>query len=281
MRNMMTTFYGKKAKEVLIDNCNDYENIVEGTQVKYNHSTCPAGEDNRNRLYVKNVDGAYLWHCHNCGDSGYYRPKETTKRITDASAYVDVSSTRNFIPYSKLKETTYKINDMPIEAQLWLARYEIDDILTNEYGICYTTYPSRGVVLPIFGEDYSSVIGYQIRTFNEGYKYISYTNYRHSYLKVDSYYNLLLVTEDLLSSYKLHKAGFSTLCLLGTKMSFNALSICGKFAKVVLWLDDDEAGHSSMLRLTKEISPVCTNTTAIVSAQPKEFSIEKLSEMEF
>lgn len=277
---MMTTFYGKKAKEVLIDNCNDYENIIEGTQVKYNHITCPAGEDTRNRLYVKNVDGAYLWHCHNCGDSGYYRPKETTKRILDLSATVDDLSKRNIIEYGDLKNKIHKIDDMPVEAQLWLSRYEIDDVLTDEYGICYITHPLSGIVLPVW-KDYYTIVGYQIRAFKEGLKYISYTTSKYSYLPQDKYSECLLVTEDLLSSYKLHKAGFATLCLLGTKMSPDAFSICAQYDKVVLWLDDDEAGHSSMLRLTKEISPVCTNTTAIVSAQPKEFSIEKLSAMEF
>jgi hypothetical protein len=39
------------------------------------------GVDTRKRFGVKHVDDAYLWHCFNCGDSGYYRTRETVSRI--------------------------------------------------------------------------------------------------------------------------------------------------------------------------------------------------------
>ena len=278
---MMTTFYGKQAKQTLIDNCEDYESIEEGKEWKVNHVTCPAGEDTKSRLYVKKVDDSYLWHCHNCGDSGYYRPKDTVKRIKETTTeYVYKDGVVNLgDSYDRLSKQT-DIDKMPTSAQLWLSRYGFDQGLTSRYGICYIQGVRGGVVLPTF--DGIDINGYQIRTFNTKYKYITYTNHKYSYLfNEHNTNNTLIVTEDLLSSYKLHSAGFSALCLLGTSMSDQALAICKTYDKVVLWLDDDAAGHSSMMKLTKEIAPMCANTTAIISAQPKEHSTNQLTAMEF
>ena len=271
----MTTHYGHDALSVLTSNAPDFEELDDGQQGKYNHADCPNGVDNRQRLYVKNLDGAFLWHCHNCADSGYYRPKETVSRIK-AETRVAISSSTPLESYSSLtKERDY--DKFKVEGQLWLGQYGFDRNLTKAYDIAET---SEGIVLPVFSS--GVIAGYQIRRYNKAPKYLTYSKYRYSLLENIYSSKPLVIVEDLLSSYKLHHAGYRTLCLLGTKLGSDALKVLNLYRgqRVLLWLDDDVAGHVAAKKLFTELAPVVPNLTALFNHQPKELSIEVLKDME-
>jgi hypothetical protein len=271
----MTTHYGRDALSVLTSNAPDFEALNEGQQGKYNHADCPNGVDNRERLYVKNVDGAYLWHCHNCGDSGYYRPKETVRRIKeDTGVRVGTKSVPTPTYTSLTKECYY--DKFKVEGQLWLGQYGFDSHLTSTFSIAET---EEGIVLPVFSE--YRIAGYQVRRYNKKPKYLTYSKQRYSYLR-NSSGKPLVVVEDLLSSYKLWLAGYPTLCLLGTKLDSAALEILSthKSDRVVLWLDDDTAGHVAAKKLFVDLAPIVPNIAAIFNHQPKEIELEILKDME-
>lgn len=269
----MTTLYGSFALEVLTSNAPDFEELDEGQQAKYNHATCHMGEDTKQRLYVKNVDGAYLWHCHNCGTSGHYRPRETVARIKLFSGMT--VSPMHKEPKLPPPEA-YDYNNFPLEAQMWLLEYGFDEEMCHRYGIaCVDTY---GVILPIHSL-YHKTQGYQVRRFNKKPKYMTYTSITYSWL-VGYVDKPLVIVEDLLSSYKLHAAGYSTLCLLGTKIDSKGLTIVKSYDRVVIWLDDDAAGHAAGMKIYKEISPLVKNVTSINMQQPKEIPLDSLKTME-
>ena len=272
----MTTHYGRDALETLTNNVPNYETLDEGQQGKYNHTDCHNGSDNRERLYVKNVDGAYLWHCHNCGDSGYYRPKETVSRIKASTSAV-VSRTP-LKTYAELT-TTSNYDKFRVEGQLWLGQYGFGQELVSDFRIAEIT---DGIVLPVFRNAY--ITGYQVRRYNKTPKYLTYTKQRFSFIDclTEMATRPLIIVEDLLSSYKLRSAGYPTLCLLGTKLDSEALQILHSFRtkRVVLWLDDDVAGHSAAKKLFVELAPVLPNLTAMFNHQPKELSMDVLKDME-
>jgi len=272
----MTTHYGHDAKSVLTNNAPDFETLDQGDQGKYNHADCPNGMDNRKRLYVKNVDGAFLWHCHNCGDSGYYRPKETVSRIKATTT--TVVSRGPIEPYVHLtKELDY--GKFKVEGQLWLGQYGFTDKLVNMFRIAET---ADGIVLPVFYNN--NIIGYQVRRYNKSPKYLTYSKQRFSYIDciTDITTKPLIIVEDLLSSYKLRYAGYPTLCLLGTKLDSDAQKVLHMFRskRVLLWLDDDTAGHVAAKKLFVDVSPIVPNISAIFNHQPKELSLEILKDME-
>lgn len=274
----MTTHYGRDALEILTSNCDGYEDLDDDKQLKFNHITCPAGEDTKFRLYVKKVDGAYLFHCHNCGDSGYYRPRETYSRIKDAGTLV-VEERMSRMDMMK-QVTTEDFADFKIEGQLWLSQYGFDDEMCHAYGISEC---ELGLMLPTYGKNLSggtATTGCQIRKYgSKGPKYITYTDCKYSYLEADK--DCVILTEDLLSSYKLNWAGWPTICLLGTKLALGAQRIVTeKYKRAILWLDDDVAGHDAALKLLKELSPVIPDLTAIFNKQPKEIDLETLQTME-
>lgn len=272
----MTTHYGQNALAVLISNAPDFEELDEGQQRKYNHEDCPAGVDSKQRLYVKNVDDAYMWHCHNCGDSGYYRQKETVKRIKD--------DTRVMVATGKLPLPTWReltintdYDTFEIRGQLWLTQYGFTRDMCSRFKITETV---DGIVLPIFNGPLT-IAGCQVRRYNKKPKYLTYSKQRYSYLCGSHSNKPLVVVEDLLSSYKLHSAGFDTLCLLGTKLDAGALKmVATQHSHVVLWLDDDVAGHAAALKLYCDVGPIIPNITAIFNLQPKEIDLDVLKEME-
>jgi hypothetical protein len=269
----MTTHYGHDALSVLTSNASDYEELDDGQQGKYNHVDCPNGMDNRQRLYVKNLDGAFLWHCHNCGDSGYYRPKETVSRIkSETRVAVTKGLTGDYT--SLTKELDY--DKFRVEGQLWLAQYGFNKAMVSKYKIAETV---DGIVLPIFAN--AAIQGYQVRRYNKKPKYLTYCRQRYSLLEIASSKPLVIV-EDLLSSYKLHYAGYPTLCLLGTKLDMFAQETLLLYRKqrVLLWLDDDTAGHAAAKKLFVDLAPLVPNLTAMFNHQPKELSIEVLKDME-
>ena len=273
----MTTHYGKDALDTLTNNAPDFEELDEGMQGKYNHADCPNGADNRQRLYIKNVDGAYLWHCHNCGDSGYYRQKETVSRIKSATK--TALGLRTTLPTYEELTTESDYDKFRIEGQLWLGQYGFDKSMCKNFFIKET---EDGIVLPV--KNCTELVGYQVRRYNKTPKYLTYSKQQYSFIDnyAEAYIRPLVIVEDLLSSYKLSYAGYPTLCLLGTKLDPSAHRIVQKFRKlrVVLWLDDDTAGQVAAKKLFTELSPIAPNMTAIFNHQPKELPLDVLVDME-
>lgn len=274
----MTTLYGHAALKELTSNAPDYEELEEGHSAKYNHATCSMGVDTRKRFGVKHVDDAYLWHCFNCGDSGYYRHRETTSRmkLMGAKALHVPPSEKDFDEVHARARAHY--DDFDIRGQLWLAQYgftgqDCFDFRIREY--------KEGIILPIWYG--GTCAGYQVRRYDKQPKYLTY-NKDNSIQWLDNTVRnkTLVIVEDLLSSYKLCMAGYASLCLLGTKLNKSHISqsMLDTYDRVVIWLDDDEAGHAGAMTLFRELSPTFKVVTSMNFVQAKEINIESLKEME-
>lgn len=274
----MTTLYGQAALDELTSNAPDYEDIEEGHSAKYNHATCPMGEDTRKRFGVKHVDDAYLWHCFNCGDSGYYRPRETTSRmkLMGAKAILTTDDVKNFDDTHARAQLNY--DEFDIRGQLWLAQYGFTKSACYKYRI--REY-KEGIILPIWHTGLR--LGYQVRRYDKQPKYLTYNKYNHiQWLHNNTTNRTLVIVEDLLSSYKLDMAGYSSLCLLGTKLNKSHITqtMLDNYDRVVIWLDDDAAGHAGAMMLFRELSPTFKVVTSMNFVQAKEINIESLKEME-
>jgi hypothetical protein len=278
----MTTLYGREALAELTSNAPDYEDIEEGHSAKYNHATCHMGSDTRKRFGVKHVDDAYLWHCFNCGNSGYYRSRETVSRIKLMSGITKPDDI-NVLSIRYKHASEKDLHKFNIMGQLWLGQYGFTPEMVEEYNIREI---DDGIVLPFGG--YTEINrGYQLRRYDKKPKYITTVPRSMSkshYIKSSDMFmgDKLVVVEDLLSAYKLHYAGYSTLCLLGTKLDTSILPniLLDNHSRVVLWLDDDAAGHVGAMKLFKELSPVFKYITSINMQQPKEIALRSLQEME-
>jgi hypothetical protein len=266
------THYGNDALQVLLDNYPEYGDIGRDEDVKVCHTTCPAGVDTRNRLGIKNVGGAYLWHCFNCGESGYYRPKESfTKLLEQEKVIITPGSILDWFP--KYESFSSEYDDMPTAYRLWLSSYGFDAVECHMLGIRFS---NDGVILPTYQGSEVKPGGYQVRTFNAKVKYRTYTVDKFSYLDNDP--DTLVIVEDLLSSYKVWLAGYSSLALMGTKVKCK-LSELPQHQRVVLWLDSDSAGSKGALDLLRELNPLYPNMTMCFNKQPKECTLDEIRNM--
>jgi hypothetical protein len=275
----MTTLYGREALDVLLVSTPDWEHIPDGKQEKYNHVDCDAGEDTKQRLYVKHVDGAILFHCHHCGISGYYRPRERYSPIAENVAEKVALVHNEHVNYAEI-DAEEDFDKFRLEGQLWLNQYGFDAQMCEDYGIKEVL---NGLVLPVYYKTdigLTDVAGYQIRRYNAKPKYTTYTNQSYSYLSSAPSFSVI-ITEDLLSSYKLHAAGYSTVCLLGTSLSPEMCTwMAQTYPRQVLWLDDDKGGHHGALKIIKEFSVLMPELTAIFQKQPKEIDMDELKQLE-
>ena len=267
------TIYGKQAKDVLQDNYPEYEDMSDNEQVKANHKDCPAGTDNKQRLYIKSIDGAYLMHCHHCSMNGYYRPRETLRRIMDMpGGYVTKEYPTDWS--CRYDEAHADYDSFDTRGQLWLSRYGFNESMVGTFGIRENR---QGIVLPIYN-GIDDLAGLQVRNYEGRQKYLTFTSFGYSMLYgFNEEVKPWVIVEDLLSSYKLNAAGYPTMCLLGTKLGnfAKAKLIAEKPERVVVWLDDDMAGHTAAVTLLRELG-VLTHVTSIINKQPKDIPLADL-----
>lgn len=140
----------------------------------------------------------------------------------------------------------------PTEAQCWLLKAGIGEVDAHNLGIYYHP-PSMRVVLPYPGTHH-----WQARAVMQGHKpkYISDGGTRQAALvkpNKEQGYSVVL-TEDLLSTYKMQMAGRSAMPLLGTVLHDEHLAKLLAWGRTVtIWLDPDEAGQKTAAAISKRL----------------------------
>lgn len=271
----MTVIYGYAAKVHLDDNYPEWLEIPAHEQVSCNHTTCEMGEDTRGRMNILNKGGAFLWHCFNCSDSGYYRPREYMSMLAPGPRGYSVIGTTIKDPLFGMGTVT-DITKMSTAAKLWLSEYEmLDQAIVDYYHISETAAGS--LVLPVWHE--KEIVGTQTRNFGKlPRKYYTRATSPSAYItSTTEFLSPLFIVEDLLSAYKLHCAGASVWCLMGTSIKGEYVPANG--AKVVLWLDSDLAGEVAAVKLAKELAPMYPTMTTMFDLQPKEVSFDRLRKL--
>jgi len=214
----------------------EIKNCQDGEQIRVDHVGCPAGEDTRGRLYIKNVGEKYIAFCHNCGTSGSWRAGKQSwikrRRVQTAAETGKVELPSNM---------EYDPDNWPVAARVWLAQ-AMDVEYAADYGIGWSEYHGR-LVLPFYVLD--ELAGYQTRRIlreDDGPKYLTYRNKKLPGANLlESEGAPLVLVEDILSSIKVSSAGYSSMALLSSNMNGELLTLVNKVTppKVFIWLDDD------------------------------------------
>ena len=261
--------FGKEAKAELENNGVDTSALVLGKEYKFHHVTCPAGTDTRNRLYVTNKGGATLYKCFNCGGSGHFREKDSFSPIVDTVCGTTGATS----------PADYRVDPKPFtdEMMLWLLNYEIDP---DEFPGVFS--PASDGSLPISVYNGSEYTGYQRRYFNVGEstaaKYVTNTKAPYHYLIGKEHPEVVFVVEDLLSSYKIWSLGYSVVALLGTSLKGQWPADLASPKSVVVWLDNDVAGHAGAVKFVQEMTSLFPSKLhTIFDRQPKEVPYAELT----
>jgi hypothetical protein len=117
---------------------------------------------------------------------------------------------------------------------------------------------------------------FQGRSFVGNPKYLTLGNKNQvCYLWFSDESTTWVIVEDLLSMYKVFKAGGNVICLLGTSMSaFVKSFVAERATKVVLWLDDDTAGWNAATSIYTQLHGLVRDVRTIKDRQPKEHGLE-------
>ena len=260
--------FGRAAKQELIDNDVAPHTLELNKEYKFDHITCPAGEDRRQRLYVANKGGAIVYKCFNCGGSGHYRERESWSPITHNDDH-SIMEAKVFVDRF-LFDKQDKFSD---EALLWLLNYEIDP---EEYPDFFVQ-TSGSLNIAVMNGD--KRMGFQRRFFNRETRYLTRIrpDCKMHYLIGKEHPNVVFVVEDLVSSYKVWSLGYSVIALLGTTLKGHWPSELADPSAVVVWLDNDTAGHKGAIELLRNLSAQFPNTTMVCDRQPKEVPYKELS----
>lgn len=251
----------------------------EGEQHRFNHAKCPAGEDTRRRLYVKAVNPSSTWiaYCHNCGNSGASR-RASGKSFNIHDALLErcetsgVTDTLNEHSNSILNIVKAGLNDnLSLAAKAWLYKCRLTDDDIKELGI--KNFDGH-VAIPINDRSW------QVRFINAPTAH-RYTNFypkdeqRHYYIREDATVNILILTEDIISAYRVSKySRCDAIACLGTNVPKNI--DFSRYNGVNIWFDRDKAGQAGALKVGKEIRALCKNLYLIDAAEPKLQSDEDM-----
>jgi len=257
-----------------------------GDQVHVDHLGCPSGTDTKRRLYIKKVPGGILGYCHHCSGSGFVRLMTPEGR--DLSEWL--KSKPIDVPDVSTEDYKYAHHGLPYtgsRGDLWIHKYLTDDLIDMRY-INGNGNPDQ-VQLTLFTIEHMFSIGKQVRNTVTCPKYI--TTYRPDINRGDAAWfmgkeNLLFITEDYMSAYKIFKVtGVTTVALLKTTASDATIRQIQDFEpkEVVVWLDSDLAGVSGTTKLVKRLNYALPNYVAVNSVatphDPKEQPVDYIQNL--
>lgn len=285
----------EEMKEVLKNNT-----LFVGQQIHINHEGCPAGVDTKRRLYIKHEISGHVFYCQHCASKGFLRADDKAiARVSELGTAYGAAPTSNRVcddeEWASVVNTyrsSMAIKDAPIPMKLWLYSYGFDDATCNMFGIRAN---SQGIFLPIFSR-FSEIdpIIIQHRMFTGKMKYLTYkpasagdmyaivprTSIDRSQYVTDE--DVIVLTEDILSAYKVACAGGYALPLMGTKIAESvsgALTAVSLAHPVHIWLDNDVAGMSGSTVVHRTLSGLgveVVDVTGRIAQQPKEVEMEVL-----
>jgi len=239
--------------------------------------------DIRGRLFVRQTNKGELWHCHNCGSSGFIRakdlsPNELLNRFNNLSVIPSTSTCAKSVklPY----DFSTKIPNLGLQ---WFYKYGIFEDVIKKYSFGFSEKYNR-IVMPVF--DDGELVYYQSRTLDTPTKSNpKYINVRQSgaksvFFKSFAYKDSdkLVVVEDILSACKVGLVT-NAVSLLGSYIPDSFVNVCKDFDKIYIWLDRDKLRealkYANRLRylLNKQVIVICK------PLDPKEYSIEVIREI--
>lgn len=249
------------------------EQVPPGNARRFDH-VCGSGKT----LLITESLGKYRAFCFRCaeGDS-YERERTLAERVATLRALREVDDS---LRVASLPPTPaeYSVDDWPNEAKLWFYRAGLSRADIGTLGAYYHR-PSGRVVLPVTGSDGSSV-WWQARAIEKGQvpKYLGPLDADRSrvcpvYGEGDS-----VLTEDILSAYKVGKAGAQGTCLMGTSLQPWVLAKLIRAGKpVAVWLDPDEAGQRAARRVLRELRTSGVSCRNIISERdPKRHTLQEI-----
>ena len=257
-----------------------------GMQIHINHKGCSAGEDTKKRLYIKRTVGGVLAYCHHCSEHGFVRDKTGDgDRLASWLKGKDVDAPR-------IEKTSWmwEASPLPMHCTAWIH----SNHCTPQDGRYISGVRSDPCKVALCLRDpLGSPIGYQFRNLEKGAKPKYLTSYIDHPNRGDASWfhvtgnKILIITEDFLSAYRIHRdiPFISSVALLKTSISDRTLNQIAtiNFEMVFIWLDPDEAGIKGAKEAYKKLTYFLPTGTKVAilgyDKEPKQYTPAELREV--
>lgn len=212
-------------------------------------------------------------YCHHCGSKGFLRTNDKIRRADELNISVEPPTHYVSSMFDEAHEmwlASALFEDWPAAARIWWMSYELNSYDSVVYRARFHHITSKLLM-------YASVTCIQGRCFeNHGaYKYTTYSSDK-GVVSLRNGKNCAIIVEDLVSAFKIHKAGGDAVCLMGTKMNDETLNhIFRNYSRAIVWLDDDEAGKIGADRVCTRLRALLP-TEIFIKQQPKEMPLSYL-----
>lgn len=164
----------------------------------------------------------------------------------------------------------------PIEAQLWVLKAGISpELASDELGMMWNDRYKR-VLVPVRQE---VVLARSVhKEIQPKYLLLGASGAEVYFLHRQG--DDCVMTEDILSAYRVYQAGYNACAVLGTSLTqYSANQIAQKYARVRTWLDADIAGRKGSAKLRRALSlyPIQVDKVQTeYTCDPKYLSIDQV-----
>lgn len=257
-----------------------------GEQTRINHTNCPAGEDTRQRLYIKREsETLYVAYCHNCTKWGALKVVEGSswKYVNPRLTTVDTLLTPEPVPPDLIDLNSSWAADS--KALKYVRKYldKLGGVFRIIDKIVFYSPSLKRIVYHIKDGDNSF---WQARDCSGVLKNKYYTgkNQNKNAIVISNGVDkdVCVITEDIMSSIMVASTEkVDAIPLLGTTpANFPQLvEKLSKYKKVIVWLDNDEAGGKGSIELTQRLQMLGSFLVAQVftSNDPKEYDLNEIT----
>jgi hypothetical protein len=245
-----------------------------GQQISINHAGCEAGEDRKQRLYIKRTEKGLVAYCHHCSQSGFARDGDTRLGTWVLKKEATVVKTQQ----------KPELGPLSIGGKMWLLANHCTTTSKVFWGIKDDPLKVAMTLQNPEGE----TIGWQMRNLvpDAVPKYTTY--YIDNKTKGESaWFNngskVLVITEDYLSAYRVSRdVGYSAMALLRTTITDKTLMQIYDmgFSEIYVWLDSDEAGVKGAAKVSKTLRHFLPSDVKLMTIhsneEPKHLTPEQL-----
>ena len=233
-------------------------------------------------LVVFHNETKYTAYCHRCGPQPpVWKPLPTLQERREAAAAQGQVERAIEADRRPPQPAVFDLAEWPLEARVWLFKAGLSHSEIRDLGAYYHP-PTRRVVIPVI--EGGRVTFWQARRIfgTSAAKYLSMPGGRETALPLYTAWpnQSYILTEDLLSSFKIRTAGFTGLCLMGTSLLTHTQNLIMESRRSVgIWLDPDPAGQNASAEIQRRLNLLGINTFNIVSERdPKLHSKAEIHE---
>ena len=249
--------------------------LHEGGSRKVPHD-CGAGDC----LHINHKREGWGAYCHRCSYKRFVpRPAESLSEKIARLKVIQAAERDAALSVSLPMPAEYEPSLWPLDARLLFYRCGISNVELKALGFYWCERIKRVVI--VVRDREGGLLYWQARTLDKTNP-LKYLNQRgvdkHGFVAKYGTGPVIVLTEDILSSYKVSRAGVEAWPLMGTKLSTHlATELIKDGRPVVVWLDSDKAGRAGNAKVMKALRSYGVRATSIVSERdPKLLSREDI-----